>query len=62
MYAAPGSAKKSFVFPLIVLSLESLNSEYERMCGLCVRRVTDASSVAAAVPIWGFSYPILMRA
>jgi hypothetical protein len=42
MCAAPGSAKKSL--RLIVLSLESLNSEYEHMCDLCVRRVTETVS------------------
>jgi hypothetical protein len=42
MCAAPGSAKKSL--RLIVLSIESLNAEYEHTCDLCVRRVTEALS------------------
>ena len=47
--AAPGSAKKSL--RLIVLSFESLNAEYERMCDLCVRRVTEAVSRLRPFPL-----------
>jgi hypothetical protein len=38
------------VFRLIVLSIESLNAEYEHMCDLCVRRVTEADPCLRLCP------------
>jgi hypothetical protein len=57
--AEPG--RKVFSYCLIDLLSESLNSEYERMCDLCVIRVTEPVSHTGVSDWWQECYPILRR-